>query len=138
MELESRSPTIDGLLLTGNQQSLVSAPKSTWPRQAKISKALFCGCAPFHSSARYADATRKLLRNTEEICIVHNNDKVYTLIRMFPNAKVIGLCHDLCEHFLELEEPQRDPSTPLVKRSQLRKLVGNLKSDPESCLMLST
>ncbi|KAH7961638.1 hypothetical protein HPB52_010963 [Rhipicephalus sanguineus] len=127
----------DGLLLIGNQQSLVSAVKSTLSRKARISKALFCGCASFGSSVRYAKATTKLLRDTQEIGIVHNRDKVYNLVRMFPNVKVLALLHDLCEHYLELDEPWRDPSAPLVERSQLRKLVGNLTSEPEGCLIMS-
>ncbi|KAL1476875.1 hypothetical protein MTO96_036175 [Rhipicephalus appendiculatus] len=105
----------DDQLLIGNQESLVSAVKSTSPRKAKISKALFCGCASFYSSLRYANATMKLMRDTQEICIVHNRNKVYKLVRMFPNAKVLALVHDLCDHFLEFEEPWRDPSAPLVQ-----------------------
>ncbi|KAL1478889.1 hypothetical protein MTO96_052294 [Rhipicephalus appendiculatus] len=127
----------DDQLLNGNQESLVSAVKSTLPRKAKISKALFCGCASFDFSLRSANATMKLLRDTQEICIVHNRNKVYKLVRMFPNAKVLALVHDLCDHFLEFEEPWRDPSAPLVQRCQLRKLVGNLMSNPEGCLLIS-
>lgn len=127
----------DGLLLIGNQQSLVSAVKSTLSRKARISKALFCGCASFDSSVRYAKATTKLLRHTQEIGIMHNRNKVYNLVRMFPNVKVLALLHDLCEHYLELDEPWRDPSAPLVERSQLRKLVGNLANEPEGCLIMS-
>ncbi|KAL1466774.1 hypothetical protein MTO96_042507 [Rhipicephalus appendiculatus] len=112
-----------GLLLNGDQQSLVSKVQSVLSRVAKISKALFCGCASFHSWDRYASAVMKLLRDTEEICIVHNRDKVYKLVRMFPNVKVLALLHDLCEHYLELDEPCRDLSAPLVEGSQLRKLV---------------
>ncbi|XP_049511932.1 uncharacterized protein LOC125940184 [Dermacentor silvarum] len=118
----------DSLLLIANQTSLVSAAKSSLLREAIIPKALFCGCAPFDSSDRYASAARQLLRHAQEICILHNRDKVYKLIRMFPNVKVLCLPHDLCLHLLELDEPCRDRSAPLVERCQLRELVGNIGS----------
>ncbi|KAL1454762.1 hypothetical protein MTO96_043671 [Rhipicephalus appendiculatus] len=118
----------EGHLLVGNQESLVSAVKSALPRKAKISKAMFCGCASFDSSDRLADAAMKLLRHAQEICIVHNRNKVYKLVRMFPNVKVLALIHDLCKHFLELDEPRRDRYAPLVERSQLRQLVGSVSN----------
>ncbi|KAH7934081.1 hypothetical protein HPB49_021201 [Dermacentor silvarum] len=112
-------------LLIANQRSLVSAAKSGFPREARILKALFCGCASFDSADRYASAASKLLRDTHEICIVHNRDKVYKLVRMFPNVRALALLHDCCEHGLEFDEPLTDPSVPLVERSQLRQLVGS-------------
>ncbi|KAH7934052.1 hypothetical protein HPB49_020916 [Dermacentor silvarum] len=127
----------DGLLLVANQRSLVCAARSAFPREARISKALFCGCTSFESSRHYASAASELLRDTQEIYIVHNRDKVYKLIRMFPNAKVLALPHDLCTHALELDEPRRDRSAPLVDRSQLRELVGSMRSLSEGCMRLS-
>ncbi|XP_037509856.1 uncharacterized protein LOC119386645 [Rhipicephalus sanguineus] len=118
----------DGHLLVGNQESMVSAVESALPRKVRISKAMFCGCASFDSSDRYADAAIKLLRDVQEICIVHNRDKVYKLVRMFPNVKVLALLHDLCKHHLEVDEPCRDRSAPLVEGSQLRKLVGSVSN----------
>ncbi|KAL3242616.1 hypothetical protein MRX96_021004 [Rhipicephalus microplus] len=136
MELESRSPTTmdfssrePAVFGFGTEEHVAAASENFQGTVLRLHALPLLG--PLRRRHQ------KVLRNTEEICIVQNNDKVYTLIQMFPNAKAIALCHDLCEHFLELEKPVRDPSTPLVKRSQLRKLVGNLKSDPESCLMLS-
>ncbi|XP_054933809.1 uncharacterized protein [Dermacentor andersoni] len=127
----------DGLLLIANQRCLVSVAKSGLPRETKISKALFCGCASFESSDRYGSAASKLLRDAEEICIVHNRDKVYKLVRMFPNVKVLALSHDLCTHDLELDEPGRNRFEPLVERSQLRLLIGNAGSVCDGSLHLS-
>ncbi|XP_070382951.1 uncharacterized protein [Dermacentor albipictus] len=127
----------NGLLLIANQKSLVSVAKSVLPHVAKISKALFCGCASFDSSYVYARAATELLRETQEICIVHNTDKVYKLIRMFPNARVLALVHDNCAHTLEWDEPWRDRSAPLVEHSQLRQLVGSTGCLSEGSLMMS-
>ncbi|KAL1421669.1 hypothetical protein MTO96_004053 [Rhipicephalus appendiculatus] len=77
----------DGLLLVANRKSLISAATSALPRGVRISKALFCGCASFEASERYRSAASQLLRDTHEICIMHNRDKVYNLVRMFPNVK---------------------------------------------------
>ncbi|KAL1472200.1 hypothetical protein MTO96_023108 [Rhipicephalus appendiculatus] len=57
----------DALLLVANQESLIQAAKNTLPREAKISKALFCGCEAFHSSDGYRNAAIKLLPQTREI-----------------------------------------------------------------------
>ncbi|XP_050048197.1 uncharacterized protein [Dermacentor andersoni] len=127
----------NGLLLIANQKSLVSVANSVLPHMAKVSKALFCGCASFDSSDLYARAATKLLRETREICIVHNTDKVYKLIRMFPNARILALVHDNCAHTLEWDEPWRDPSAPLVEHSQLRQLVGSTSNLSEGSLMMS-
>ncbi|KAL1421671.1 hypothetical protein MTO96_023110 [Rhipicephalus appendiculatus] len=117
----------DALLLVANKQSLIQAAMNTLPREAKISKALFCGCEAFRSSDEYRNAAVQLLRDTREICIMHNRNKVYNLIRMFPKARVIALPHDRCsKHALELFEPCRDPCAPLVQGCQLRELVGEL------------
>ncbi|XP_075531128.1 uncharacterized protein LOC142564150 isoform X1 [Dermacentor variabilis] len=113
------------LLLVANQRSLVSTAKRGLPREAKILKALFCGCASFDSQDVYASSASTLLRDTHEICIVHNKDKLYKLVRMFPNVRVLALLHDHCDHRLELDEPDTDHSTPLVERSQLKQLVGS-------------
>lgn len=126
-----------GLHLIANQKSLVSVAKTALPGQARISKALFSGCASFDSSDVYARAATELLRETLEICIVHNTDKVYKLIRMFPNARILALVHDNCAHALEWDEPFRDPSAPLVERSQLRQLVGSTSRLSEGSLMMS-
>ncbi|XP_070384101.1 uncharacterized protein [Dermacentor albipictus] len=127
----------DGLLLIANQRSLVSVAKSGLPGETKISKALFCGCASFESSDRYGSAASKLLRDAEEICIVHNRDKVYKLVRMFPNVKVLALLHDIGKHRLELDEPGRNRFEPLVEGSQLRLLIGNVGSLCDGSLQLS-
>lgn len=127
----------DRLLLVANHRSLVSIAKSGLPCGARILKALFCTCRPFASSDRYGSAASKLLRDAEEICIVHNRDKIYKLIRMFPNVKVLALPHDLCTHLSELDEPGRNRFAPLVERSQLRELVGNAGGVCDGSLHLS-
>ncbi|XP_075742753.1 uncharacterized protein LOC119172021 isoform X2 [Rhipicephalus microplus] len=127
----------DGLLLVGNRESFVSARQSTLTRVARICKALFCGCASFDSWDRYASAATNLLRDAEEICIVHNRDKVHKLVRMFPNVKVLALLHDLCEHYVELDEPCRDLVAPLVEGSQLRKLVCSASNLYDGYLVMS-
>ncbi|XP_054933808.1 uncharacterized protein [Dermacentor andersoni] len=127
----------DSLLLVSNQKSLVSAVKSSLLRDARVSKALFCGCASFDSSERYATAARELLRNTQQICILHNRDKVYTLVRMLPNVRVLALPHDLCTHVIEFDEPCRDRSAPLVERCQLTQLMGNFGGLRRGLLALS-
>ncbi|XP_070382861.1 uncharacterized protein [Dermacentor albipictus] len=127
----------DSLLLVSNQKYLVSAVKSSLLREARVSKALFCGCASFDSSERYAAAARELLRNAQQICILHNRDKVYTLVRMFPNVRVLALPHDLCRHEIEFDEPCRDRSAPLVERCQLTQLMGNVGSLCSGRLTLS-
>ncbi|KAH7934176.1 hypothetical protein HPB49_022401 [Dermacentor silvarum] len=124
-------------VMVANQRSLVSLAKNKLRREATISKALFCGCASFDSCDRYASAASELLRGTREICIVHNKDKVYKLLRMFPNVRVLALLHDCCEHELELDEPTRDRSAALVERSQLRQLVGSVGNLCEGFLLIS-
>lgn len=125
------------LLLVANQTGLISTAESGLPLEAKILKALFCGCASFDSVDRYASAASKLLRDTHEICIVHNRDKVHKLVRMFPNVRVLALPHDCCEHHLELDEPNRDRSAPLVEGSQLRQLVGSAGNMCDGYLLMS-
>ncbi|XP_049511725.1 uncharacterized protein LOC125940095 isoform X1 [Dermacentor silvarum] len=125
------------LLLVANQRSLISTAKNGLPREARILKALFCGCVSFDSCDRYASAASELLRGTQEIYIVHNKDKVYKLVRMFPNVRVLALLHDCCEHELELDELTRDRSAALVEHSQLRQLVGSVGSLREGCLLIS-
>ncbi|XP_070383945.1 uncharacterized protein [Dermacentor albipictus] len=127
----------DGLLLVANQRSLVSASKTAALRGVTISKALFCGCASFDSSDCYGRVAGTLLRQTQELCIIHNKDKVYNLIRMFPNVEILALPHDLCTHALELDEPCRDRSAPLVERSKLKELVGSIGSFRDGCMILS-
>ncbi|KAL3187214.1 hypothetical protein MRX96_025527 [Rhipicephalus microplus] len=78
---------VDGLLLVANKQSLVSASRSALLRGASVSKALFCGCVSFDSCDLFASAASELLRDAQEVHIVHNRNTVYKLIRMFPNAK---------------------------------------------------
>ncbi|XP_075532256.1 uncharacterized protein LOC142564934 [Dermacentor variabilis] len=126
-----------GHLVVARRRSLVPLAKNKLLRQATISKALFCGCLPFDSCERYASAASELLRDTQEICIVHNRDTVHKLIRMFPNVKVIALPHDLCIHALENDEPCGDRFGPLVERCQLRELVGNVGGMSEGRLLLS-
>ncbi|KAL1472204.1 hypothetical protein MTO96_023112 [Rhipicephalus appendiculatus] len=100
----------DGLRLVANRKSLISAATSALPRGVRISKALFCGCASFEASERYRSAASQLLRDTHEICIMHNRDKVYNLVRMFPNVRILALPHDLSlPHILERDEPCRNP-----------------------------
>ncbi|XP_075531636.1 uncharacterized protein LOC142564502 [Dermacentor variabilis] len=127
----------DGLLLVANQRSLVSASKTGLLRGVTISKALFCGCASFDSLDSYRRVAGTLLRETQQLCIIHNRDKVYTLIRMFPNVEILALPHDLCTHALELDEPCRDRSAPLVERSKLKELVGSVGSFRDGCIILS-
>ncbi|XP_072140835.1 uncharacterized protein [Dermacentor andersoni] len=127
----------DGLLLVANQRSLVSASKTGLLRGVTISKALFCGCASFDSSDSYRRVAGTLLRETQQLCIIHNRDKVYTLIRMFPNVEILALPHDLCTHALELDEPCRDRSAPMVERSKLKELVGSIGSLRDGCIFLS-
>nr|XP_054917084.1 uncharacterized protein LOC129380311 [Dermacentor andersoni] len=126
-----------GFLLVANQRSLVSASKTALLRGVTISKALFCGCASFDSSDCYGRVAGRLLRQTQELCIIHNKDKVYNLIRMFPNVEILALPHDLCTHALELDEPCRDRSAPLVERSKLKELVGSIGSFRDGCIVLS-
>ncbi|KAH7939444.1 hypothetical protein HPB52_012699 [Rhipicephalus sanguineus] len=129
----------DHLLLVANQKSLISAATSALPRGVRIWKALFCGCASFEASERYRNAASKLLRDTHEICIMHNRDKVYNLVGMFPNARVLALPHDLSlPHFLEVDEPCRDPSVPFVEGSKLKELVGYSNRDFVLLLSLRT
>ncbi|XP_037524531.1 uncharacterized protein LOC119401681 [Rhipicephalus sanguineus] len=128
---------VDGLLLVANQKSLVSASGSALLREARVSKALFCGCAPFDSCELFANVASELLRDAQEVHIVHNRNTVYKLIRMFPNAKVIALPHDLSRHYVEFDEPRRDHSAPLVERSQLRQLVGTWGDQRTECLSIS-
>ncbi|XP_077492352.1 uncharacterized protein LOC144103530 [Amblyomma americanum] len=125
-----------GSLLVTNRESLVAARRAL--RRTPISEALFAGCVAFGTSHTFESAARKILRDCEEICIVHNRDTVYKLIRMFPNAKVLALPHDLGTHAVETDEPSRDPSAPLVRSSQLRQLVGSLEGQYDECLLLST
>ncbi|KAL3187208.1 hypothetical protein MRX96_025522 [Rhipicephalus microplus] len=80
------------------------------------------GLRPFESSRSYASAATELLHDTQSVCIVHNRDQVYTLIRMFPNARVLALPHDLCLH--AFKPSSKNGPTPLVARSQLRELLG--------------
>ncbi|XP_037580884.1 uncharacterized protein LOC119464115 [Dermacentor silvarum] len=127
----------DGLLLVATRRSLVSAWQRTLLREARVSKALFCACAPFDSSDLYARAASEVLRDAVDICIVHNRDKIYKIIRMFPNVRTIALLHDLTTHVLELDEPCRDRFAPLVERCQLRQLVGNDGSRCNGSLHLS-
>ncbi|XP_037581739.2 LOW QUALITY PROTEIN: uncharacterized protein LOC119464952 [Dermacentor silvarum] len=117
----------DRTSLVTNQRSLVAA-KSKLPRRVRISGAVFAACAPFQSSDRYASAASELLRDADEICVVHNRDKVYRLVRLFPNASVLALPHDLCMHVVEMDEPSRDISVPLVERCQLTQLLGSVES----------
>ncbi|KAL1421673.1 hypothetical protein MTO96_004057 [Rhipicephalus appendiculatus] len=91
----------NGRLLVSKQRSLVLAAKNALPLGVRISKALFCGCAPFDSSEIYASAAILLLQDAEEICILHNKNNVYNLILMFPNVRVLALPHDLQRHALE-------------------------------------
>ncbi|KAL1421674.1 hypothetical protein MTO96_004058 [Rhipicephalus appendiculatus] len=112
----------DGLLLVSSQESLITAAKRTLPTGTRISKALFCSCASFESSSSYARAAMELLRHTQSVCIVHNRDQVHTLIRMFPNARVLALPHDLRIH--SLDQPGTNCLVPLVKRSELREVLG--------------
>lgn len=127
----------NGHLLVMNQKALVSASESELLQQANVSKALFCGCAPFDSCDRYASVASKLLRDAQEIHIVHNRNAVYKLVSMFPNAQVIALPHDLGRHCIEFDVPHRDISAPLVERSQLRQLVGSTADQREECLQIS-
>ncbi|KAH6923990.1 hypothetical protein HPB50_010217 [Hyalomma asiaticum] len=126
-----------GVFLVVNQKSLICAFERGSLQGTRISKALFCGCESFHSWDRYANAASALLREAEEICILHNKDKVYKLIRLFPCVKVLALPHDGCVHQLELDEPCRDRSAPLVKKSELRELVGNASHMGEGGLAIT-
>ncbi|XP_070383048.1 uncharacterized protein [Dermacentor albipictus] len=116
-----------GTSLITNQKCLVAAQRALRGRTRAL-KALFAGCAPFHSSDRYARAASELLRDAEEICIVHNRDQVYRLIRMFPSARVLALPHDMCQHVVETYEPRRNRSAPLVEDCQLTQLLGGVES----------
>ncbi|XP_075531629.1 uncharacterized protein LOC142564496 [Dermacentor variabilis] len=117
----------EGTSLITNQKCLVAAQRALRGR-TRASKALFAGCAPFHSSDRYARGASELLRDAEEICIVHNRDQVYKLIRMFPSASVLALPHDMCQHIVETYEPRRNRSAPLVEDCQLTQLLGGVES----------
>ncbi|XP_075727423.1 uncharacterized protein LOC142768869 [Rhipicephalus microplus] len=112
----------DGLLLVLSQESLISTSRNGLPLGTRILKALFCSCAPFKSSLIYASAATELLHDPQSVCVVHNRDQVYTLIRMFPNARVLALPHDLCVH--AFKPSSKNGPTPLVARSQLRELLG--------------
>ncbi|KAL1421654.1 hypothetical protein MTO96_023125 [Rhipicephalus appendiculatus] len=128
---------VDGRLLVANQRSLVSASGSALLRWTSVSKALFCGCASFDSCDLFASVGSELLRDAQEVHIVHNRNTVYKLIRMFPNAKVIALPHDLSRHFTDFDVPQGDLAAPLVKQSQLRQLVGSSGDQRTECLPFS-
>ncbi|XP_077493763.1 uncharacterized protein LOC144104550 [Amblyomma americanum] len=125
----------DGHLLVTNQASLVSATNSL--RETRISEALFAGCAAFESSNVFEASAREVLRFAGEICIVHNRDTIYKLIRMFPNAKVLALPHDLCFHAVDLDEPYRCRGEPLVPTSELRVLEGSTRIGCASSLLLT-
>ncbi|KAK8757242.1 hypothetical protein V5799_000052 [Amblyomma americanum] len=125
----------DGRLLVTNQASLVSATNSL--RETRISEALFAGCAAFESSNVFEASAREVLRFAGEICIVHNRDTIYKLIRMFPNAKVLALPHDLCFHAVDLDEPYRCRGEPLVPTSELRVLEGSTRIGCASSLLLT-
>lgn len=122
-------------LLVTNKDALVSATSSL--RQTKVSGALFAGCAAFESSDSFEACAREVLKDAGEICIVHNRDTIYRLIRMFPNAKVLSLPHDLCFHAVDLDEPYRDRSAPLVPSCELRQLEGSTGIGCASSLLLT-
>ncbi|KAL1421675.1 hypothetical protein MTO96_004059 [Rhipicephalus appendiculatus] len=124
----------DGLLLLSSQESLITTAKRSLPLGTRILKALFCGCASFESSRSYASAAIELLRDTQSVCIVHNRDQMHTLIRMFPNARVLALPHDLRMH--ALDKPSGSCLTPLVERSQLRELSGGIYTNCNGCIFL--
>ncbi|XP_050041010.1 uncharacterized protein [Dermacentor andersoni] len=125
-----------GSSLVTNQESLVAA-KQVLQLRVRVSRALFAGCASFESSKPFCAAAGELLRDAEELCIAHNKDKVYKLIRTFPNVRVLALPHDLCRHTLENDEPTTDCSSPLVERSKLTQLLGNVESLGSAGLILS-
>ncbi|XP_077507314.1 uncharacterized protein LOC144116457 [Amblyomma americanum] len=125
----------DGRLLVTNQASLVSATNSL--RETRISEALFAGCAAFESSNVYEASAREVLRFAGKVCIVHNRDTIFRLIRMFPNAKVLSLPHDLCVHAVELDEPYRIRGAPLVPTSELRELEGSTRIGCASSLLFT-
>lgn len=124
--------------LVTNQESLVAA-KNALRRGPSASRALFAGCAEFESSMAFRDAARVLLREAEELCVVHNRNAVYTLIRMFPKIRVLSLPHDLCKHALEVYEPMTAySSSPLMaERSELTQLLGNVEGWGTRGLILS-
>ncbi|KAH6935292.1 hypothetical protein HPB50_005027 [Hyalomma asiaticum] len=124
--------------LVTNQKSLVAA-KNALHRGPSASRALFAGCAEFESSKEFRDAARVLLRDAEELCVVHNRNAVYTLIRMFPNIRVLSLPHDLCKHALEVYEPMaaHSPSPLMAESSELTQLLGNVEGMGTRGLVLS-
>ncbi|KAL3216824.1 hypothetical protein MRX96_006361 [Rhipicephalus microplus] len=124
----------DGLLLVLSQESLISTSEKGLPLGTRILKALFCSCAPFESSLSYASAATELLHDTQSVCIVHNRDQVYTLIRMFPNARVLALPHDLCVH--AFKPSSKNGPTPLVARSQLRELLGGAYAEWNGSILM--
>uniref|UniRef100_A0A1E1XEF6 Putative beta-tubulin folding cofactor e n=1 Tax=Amblyomma aureolatum TaxID=187763 RepID=A0A1E1XEF6_9ACAR len=133
---EGCSPADEGgSLMVMNQRTLASARSAL--RGARVSGALFAGCEAFDSSDLFERAAREVLKFAEEICIVHNRDKVYKLIRMFPRAKVLALLHDFAAHAVEMDEPFRDLSTPLVESCELRELLGSVEGFGDCCLMLT-
>lgn len=126
-----------GFSLITNQESLV-ATKQVLQLRVRVSRALFAGCASFESSKPFCTAAGELLRDAEELCIAHNRNKVFRLIRTFPNVRVLALPHDLCRHALEEDEPTAHWSPPLMTEcSQLTQLLGNVESVGSARLMLS-
>lgn len=126
--------------LVTNQSSLVAARRLLC-RKVKVSRALFSGCASFESSEIFRAAATELLKDAEELCIVHNKDQVHVLVRAFPNVRVLALPHDLRRHALAagvVELMTSDSSSPLMAQSsQLTHLLGNVESLGGVGLMLS-
>ncbi|KAH9368076.1 uncharacterized protein LOC144180530 isoform X2 [Haemaphysalis longicornis] len=114
----------DSGLLTTNTKSLVAAKSAL--TEVKIRGALFAGCVEFKSSESLQDAVGQLLRATQKICIFHNRNAIYNLIRLFPNAKILALLHDLARHVIEEDEPYVNPLEPLVESSLLTDVIGSV------------
>ncbi|KAL1471506.1 hypothetical protein MTO96_039911 [Rhipicephalus appendiculatus] len=126
--------------LITNQSSLVAA-RRVLCHEARVSRALFSGCESFESSEPFRAAAAELLRDAEELCIVHNRDQVHALVRAFPNVRVLALPHDLCRHALGVGVDELTTaggsSSLMAPRSQLTHLLGNVESLGGVGLMLS-
>ncbi|XP_050046642.1 uncharacterized protein [Dermacentor andersoni] len=98
-----------------------------------FSAALFAGCTAFQfSDDAFGVAASQLLRAADKICVVHNRDPLHGLLRLFPDARVLVLIHDLADEPDDADvvrpgwfatEPRAEPSSCQQPSYQLRMLV---------------
>ncbi|XP_070384243.1 uncharacterized protein [Dermacentor albipictus] len=123
-------PADRGLLLTDGG-SLVASTSVLLG--TSFSAALFAGCTAFQfSDDAFGVAASQLLRTADKICVVHNRDPVHGLLRLFPDARVLVLVHDLADEPDDVEvdrpgwfatEPRAETSSCQQPLYQLRMLV---------------